>query len=227
MQPPLSDHPGRHERHLRRKIANPLFDDPRDEDFHEELLAAQRRDQEERAAFMDRLQDTIQEAVNLKPSEDSDTILGIKGRLEQLYEEATGVAGDQTAAKTALHRLVDVITRTIRRAAEGDATAAMELDQEEAARETHFALLEYPVVADLLSPDSVIGQGELLPTLLSEDEGALAAALQVFDGVQVAQLATDARTLLLARDPERRRFPAAWQRLAQMEDRLVELSPVH
>ncbi len=227
MQPPFSDKPGRHERHLRRRIDNALFDEPVAEDVRDELLEAQRRDQEERVAFQSELQAAVQEAVDLDPNVDSDTILDLKQRLERLYETASGLAGDQQANKGALRRLVDVITGTIRNAAAGDATAAQELDQEEAARQVHYGLLEHPIVADLLHPDTVIRSHELLPTLLSENAEALDAALSVFDAVQVAELSTDARRLLVARDPHYHQFPAAWQRLAQMEDRLAELSPVH
>lgn len=227
MQPPFSDKPGRHERHLRRRMGNALFDDPVAEDAHDQVLEAQRRDQQERAAFQEELQVAVQEAVDLDANVDSDTILDLKQRLERLYETASGLAGDQQANKAAVRRLVDVITGTIRNAAAGDATAAQELDQEEAARQLHYGLLEFPIVADLLHPDTVIRSHELLPTLLSESGDALDAALNVFDAVQVAELSTDARRLLVARDPHYQQFPAAWQRLAQMEDRLAELSPVH
>lgn len=208
-------------------MGNALFDEPVAADAHDELREAQRRDQEERAAFQKELQAAVQEAVDLDANVDSDTILDLKQRLERLYETAAGLAGDQQANKAAVRRLVDVITRTIRNAAAGDATATQELDQEEAARRVHYGLLEFPIVADLLHPDTVIRSRELLPTLLSESAEALDAALNVFDAVQVAQLSTDGRRLLVARDPNYDLFPAAWQRLAQMEDRLADLSPVH
>lgn len=228
MQIPLSDNPGRHERHVRRRMGNDLFPQPVAEDgYVVELVDAQRQDQEELAAFQEELRDTVQEAVDLKANVDSDVVLGLKERLERLYEEAAGVAGDQQANKRAIHRLVEVITRAIRGAAAGDPTAEQELDQEAAAREAHFRLLEFPIVADLLHPESVIDRDELVPTLLAESAAGLAAALEVFDTVQLAQLAQAARELLGDRDPRQEHHPEAWQRLAEMEGRLASLSAVH
>jgi hypothetical protein len=75
-------------------------------------------------------------------------------------------------------------------------------------------------VADLLHPQSVIDAGELAPTLLSEDEEGLAAALQLFDLEQLSLLFADAeRCLARCSAPP----PGAAARLQQIAGQLVRL----
>ena len=81
----------------------------------------------------------------------------------------------------------------------------------------HFELLRQPLVADLLHPQSSIGAEGLAPTLLSETEEALAAALQMFDLEQLSQLYADAERCLNSC----RQAPAgAAERLAQIAGQL-------
>ena len=214
MQIPFSERPGRHERQYRRRLDNPLFPTPAVAD-DEALLEAQRLDHEELIAFIGELREVVARAVDLEPRAETEVVLKLKEDLERLYETACGVADEQADNKAAIQHLLGVILRTIRANAEGDALAAQELAMEAQARALHFELLQQPLVADLLHPESLIGPDELVPTLLSESEAAVAAALQLFDEAQREQLARDARELLAQRDPERRRAEA-WARLAQI-----------
>ncbi|RMG34041.1 MAG: hypothetical protein D6720_10255 [Gammaproteobacteria bacterium] len=215
MQIPFSEKPGRHERHYRRRLDNPLFESPA-QLSDEALLEAQRLDHEELVAFVEELRQVVARAAALKPKEESEVVLTLKADLERLYETAAGLADEQGANQEAIEHLLGAILRTIRANAEGDALAAQELGMEAQARALHFRLLEQPLVADLLHPETLIGPEELVPTLLSESEAAVGAALQLFDPAQRAQLAADARTLLMVRDPEAR-LEQAWARLAQIE----------
>lgn len=183
------------------------------------LLEAQRRDHEELIAFVQDLRGAVQRAASLEPNADSETVLGLQEALERLFERSAALAEDQTAHKAALRRLIDVIMRTVRRAAGSDPLAQAELDQAEAGRQLHFDQLAHPVVADLLAPDSLVEADELVPTLLCESESGLAAALLLFDADQLAQLCADARALLTTRDADRQ-LPDAWGRLTQMEAQL-------
>lgn len=219
MRIPFSELPGRHERHLQRRLGSRLFPRPVEEPVDEVLLDAQRQDHEELIAFVADLRNAVRRAVNLEANAASEAVLGLREDLERLYERSTGVAEDQTANRSALRRLVDVIVRSVRRSAGGDPLAQAEIDQAEAARALHFEQLEHPIVADLLAPDSLVEADELVPTLLSESEPALEAALQLFDGEQLARLCVDARVLLLMRDPDRQ-LAQAWERLARMESEL-------
>lgn len=211
MQIPFSELPGRHERHYRRRLDNDLFDQPAVAS-DEVLSQAQRLDHEELIAFIDELREVVGQAVSLKPREETETVLGIKEALERLYETSAGLADDQSGNQQAIRELLAVIMRTVRSNAEGDALAAQELGMEEQARVLHFDLLKEPLIADLLHPESLIGSDDLVPTLLSETESALSAALSLFDPEQRKELAGHARALLESRDPERR-HAAAWQRL--------------
>jgi len=217
---PFSQLPGRHERHYRRRLGNPLFPNTPLQPEDERLLEMQRLDHEELLGFLDELRATVQRAVELRPNEGSEVILEIKERLDRLYETSAGLAEDHTNNQAAIARLLEVIMRNVERGAAGDPQALDELAQERAARQAHFALLASPLVADLLHPHSTIGAGELVPSLLSANEDDLAAALQLFDLDQLSQLYADARDCLgaIAGPPSQ-----AGARLEQMADQLRRL----
>jgi len=219
MQRHLSQNPGRHERHFRRKLENPLFPRPTEADV-DVLLEAQRLDHEELLAFLTELREAVRAAVDLQPNEESQVILDLKERLDKLYEAASCLAEDQTGNKDALRQLIAVIMGTVRASAAGDSQAEDELQQEEIARASHFHLLEQPLVAELLHPQSLIEPDELAATLLSEDEGALKAALELFDVDQLMLLVGEAQQLLTAKDADNTPLPEARQRLAVMASRL-------
>jgi hypothetical protein len=139
--------------------------------------------------------------VSLEARAETQVVLDLKADLERLYETAAGLAEDQRANQTAIRQLIAVIAQNLRTAAGDDPTASAELEQEEIARTVHFALLEQPLVADLLHPESAIARDELAPTLLGEDEAALLAALELFEVPALQALVDDARRLLAAKDP--------------------------
>lgn len=215
MQIPFSEKPGRHERHYRRRLDNPLFDSPT-QLSDEALLEVQQRDHEELVDFVAELRQVVERAVSLKPQEESEVILQLKADLERLYQLSAGLADEQGGNQQAIEHLLNAIMRTIRANAEGDALAAQELEMESQARALHFQLLKEPLVADLLHPQTLIAPAELVPTLLSESESAVAAVLQLFDPDQRAQLAVDARALLAARDPDGT-LEQSWAQLTQIE----------
>jgi hypothetical protein len=218
MRIPFSELPGRHERHYRRRLDNPLFDPPAVAD-DEALLEVQRLDHEELLAFITELRQTVSRAAALKPREETEVVLKLKEDLERLYETACGLADEQGGNKQAIEHLIGAIMQTVRANAEGDALAMQELAMEEQARALHFTLLQQPLVADLLHPESLIDRETLVPTLLSESEEAVAAALTLFDDTQRGELAREARALLASRDPEHR-LSEARARLAQIEEGL-------
>jgi len=211
---PFSEFPGRHERHYRRRLDNNLFDMPLVLD-DDELLEAQRLDHEELVGFVDELRGLVQQAVELKPNEESDVILKLKENLDRLYETSAGLADEQEGNQQAIRQLLAVVMRTVWAAAEGDEKAVGELEQEEIARTTHFDLLRNSLVADLLHPETLIEPDQLLPTLLSESAEAVEAAVQLFSPEQRALLFADAETLLQQRDADKQR-PEAWLRLQQL-----------
>lgn len=215
MPVPFSELPGRHERHYRRRLDNPLFAQPVALD-DDDLLEAQRLDHEELLAFIGELRSVVQRAVDLKPSEESEVVLKLKEDLEQLYEASAGLADDQSQNQQAIRQLLAVVMRTISANAAGDSLAEQELDMEARARSLHFDMLGTPLVADLLHPQSLIAADQLAATLLSEPEEAVRTAVQLFDQAQISELADEARTLLESVDPGKERTEA-WQRLAILE----------
>jgi hypothetical protein len=187
----FSERPGRHERHLMRRYDNPLFPEASRQLTQEQLTQAQRLDHEELVAYIGDLRSLVGEAVALGPHEQSDVILGLKERLDKAYESACRLADDQTPNKEAVQKLLDVIMSSVWKGAGNDSLAHQELEQEEHARKAHFELLEYPLVADLLDPESLITKDELLPSLLSADEDEYEAAVTLFDQAQLSALLSE------------------------------------
>ncbi len=192
----FSERPGRFERHFRRKLDNPLFPRPIQEFGNEDLLEVQRQDHEELLSFLQSLRQLVGQAVTLQPNEETQVILDLKAELEKHYEQACGLADNQSANKQAITQLIDVIMATVQQNAAGDALAEQELREEALARSTHFSLLESTLVADLLHPQSVIQADELAPVLLTDPEDAVRPAMELFDAQQRLQLAADMRALL-------------------------------
>ena len=122
MSIPFSELPGRHERHYKRRLDNPLFREPatlNDTD----LLNAQRLDHEELLAFITELRATVERALDLKSNEESDVILKLKEDLERLYETSAGLADEQGANQQALSQLLAAVMNTIRSNTTGDSLA--------------------------------------------------------------------------------------------------------
>jgi hypothetical protein len=188
----LSEFPGRHERHYRRRLDNPLYGERATTFDAEVLLEMQRRDHEELMAFLSALRGTVQQAVDLAVDSESQAVLDIKESLDRLYEQSAGLADDHAQNQSAIRDLVEVIMRNVERGASDDPAALGELAQERAAREAHFTLLRSPLVADLLHPDTGILAEDLAPTLLSASREDLEAALQLFDDTQLQSLCADA-----------------------------------
>ncbi|WP_126456473.1 hypothetical protein [Sulfuriflexus mobilis] len=212
----FSQRPGCRERDLQRRHDNPLYPEGKRSVSAEQLQAAQRADAEEAAAFTEAFRTLFEKAVHLDANVQSDIILELKQGADKLYEQAAGLAGDNRQAQQSLLKLIDVLMRAVRAGAANDPQALSEIEQETEARQMHMALLEYPLVADLLRPDSPIDPDSLAPTLLSCDEEELAMALQLFDTEQILYLHSAAQKLLDACRQEGHEAPQAWQRLHQI-----------
>lgn len=208
---------GPRERQMRRRRGNPLFPGPRRHVSDDDLRQAHREDETQREEFMERFQALVQRAIDLKPNESSDSVLELKAELDRAYTECSALAGDNGKILDAIRRLVEVTMGAVRRAAGPDPTAAQELEQEEMARRTNYELLRYPLVADLMLPQSPVAEDELVPTLLSETDEALDSALWLFEKEHLQKLAAEARSVLVGIEARGQRPPEAWARLAQME----------
>jgi hypothetical protein len=196
MELPFTHKPGRRERHLRRRHDNPLFDWPPREVQPETLLAAQKADHEDMEAFRETFRALVQRAVELPPDAGSEPILELKEALERQYEHSFGLPETHCEERAAIRKLIGLIMQAVKRAAGTDPLARQELAEEEEAREIHFRLLEQPLVADLLHPESPIGPEDLAPAVLSATLDEVAAILEVLDTAQCAELADQALRLL-------------------------------
>ena len=216
----FSTHPGVRERHLQRQYKNPLFP-PEQQNFDEQRLSGARyMDEQEQNEFSTDYMQLVAEVTELKPNEGSEKMLDLKSRLDQLYEQCSGLAGDNESEKQAITQLVGIIMNAIWKSASGDAEAEANLRQEELARNTHYQLLQFPLVVDLLRPKSPITEKDLLPSLLSESEEALSAAFYLFDEDQQTLLCAQAVELLDKKLLENIDIPQASKQLEVMQNLL-------
>ncbi len=213
----FSEMPGRHERHLMRKHNNKLFPESERTLTSSQLNEAQRLDHEELVAYIGELRKLVGEAVALGPHEQSDVILELKERLDKSYETACRLADDQTPNKEAIKKLVSVIMQSVWKGAGNDSLAHQELEHEEAARKTHYELLEYPLVADLLDPESLIDENELLPSLLSARREEFEAAVTLFDPLQLGEICRKGAELSQALSEVEEGIEEAHSRLVELQ----------
>lgn len=218
----FSQKPGRRERHLIRKLDNPLFPEPERSTSPDDLLEAQRLDHDELVEFITGFRALVQRTVNLKPNEESEVILKIKEKLDMAYEQAAGLADDQTETKEAISKLTQIIMKSIQSIAAGDSLAVDELKMEQQARAAHYSLLEHTIVADLLHQESPILENDLAPTLLSESSEGIQAAMELFDSTQLQIICEDASELLRRMEIEGSVPETAKQRLTEIGTRLTE-----
>lgn len=215
--PEYSDQPGFHERHLQRRQNNPLFPAERRSVSQQDIHTAQRLDREAFSDFMTRFTAVVDRATKLDSNVDSQVILDLKQDLDKCYEECAGLAGDQSDIQNAIRQLIETIMQAIWKGAEQDPQAREKLRDEETARSLHFQLLQTPLVADLLNPQTPIAQDELIPTLLSTDADTLANALQIFQPEHLASLCRDAAELLTTLENDGIDTMVAHERLQQMK----------
>ncbi len=218
------EQPGAHERHLLRKRGNPLFG-PVADIATDSAAQAQARlaDAQERDAFIQRFQALLQQAINLKPNEESEVLLALKGSLDEAYTHCSSLGGELGPLRQGLARLTETVMVAVRAAAGSDPQAMMELEQEALARASHYRLLEHVLVADLMRPNSVVPADELVPTLLDAPQAALEAALWLFDGEQLGRLGGEGRLLLSHCREQGAELPAAWRNLALLEGAFQEM----
>jgi len=212
--------PGPHERHLKRRLLNPLFPKPETELTQEDIDNAQRKDEEKLMSFMTHFQSVVQKTTQLGSNSESDIVLEIKEQLDQCYATSCAMPGDHGNLKVAVKKLISAIMVAIRKGAAGDATALKKLDEEEIAREMHNDLHERKLIADLMLENSPILENELTPTLLNEEADDLNAALQLFTAEQLGFIVKDAQALLEALRKEGYEIPHAWERFQQIKHAL-------
>lgn len=221
----FNEQPGPRERHLKRRANNPLFPEAARQVSQEDILQARQLDEMELITFMNDFQHLVQEAINLKPETDSDTILALKERLDKSYAQCCTLPGDQSQIKQAVEKLIDAIMGAVRIGAQHDSVAIGKLNDEAIARENHFALHKHKLVADLMLDESPIAQDELVPSLLSEDEKGLQATLNLFEEEVLANIYLQAKQLLQSLKSSGHELPEAWQRLETIETFLTHLTP--
>ena len=216
----FSPAPGPHERHLKRRLLNPLFSQPERELSQQDIDEAQKKDEESLIKFMTYFQSVVEKTTQLGGNSESDVVLKIKEQLDECYATSCAMPGEHNNLKTAIIKLISAIMAAIRKGAENDPTALKKLDEEDIAREMHNELHERKLIADLMLENSPILEHELTPTLLNEDADDLDAALQLFSSEQLAFIVNDAQVLLEKLREDGHEIPLAWERFQQIKHAL-------
>lgn len=190
----FSDQPGMHERHLRRKVNNPLFADNDME--QQDINLARERDSQELEEFMQEFHALARDASQLDASVDSEVLIALKRRLEQSYERCCSQMGTHEEIKQGLNTLIEAIMAAVVHAAEGDPKARNKLENEIVLRRQHFELLQYPLIVDMLRPDSPLNADELVPSLLSAQETEAQTAASLFNQEQRDLVCRQAQALI-------------------------------
>lgn len=213
----FSSQPGPRERQLQRKWNNPLFGTAGAAVTQQKIVVAQQQDQLAMQAFMEHFKELVQQAVKLDKNVESDVILLLKAQLEQQYAVCSGLPGQPAAIQDAIKKLIKAISTTLWNTSKDDPHALEKLSSDEEHTRLHLHLCDYLIVSDILSPDEIIGNDELIPTLLNESEDALQAALALFPPERIEIMVEEGQILLQKIETEGHSLPAAWQSLAQIE----------
>ena len=217
----FSPTPGPHERHLKRRLLNPLFPKPEKELTQADVDNAQRQDEEGLMSFMSHFQSVVQKTTELGGNSESDIVLEIKEQLDECYATSCAMPGNHANLKVAVNKLVAAIMSAIRKGAAGDATALKKLDDEEEARKLHNELHERKLIADLMLENSPILESELTPTLLNEEADDLEAALPLFSAQELELIAKSAQKLLEELRKGGHEIPLAWERFQLIKQALA------
>lgn len=221
----FSPAPGPNERHLKRRLLNPLFPKPEQELTQHDVNVAQQKDEENLLKFMSYFQSVVQKTTELGSNSESDQVLLIKEQLDECYATSCAMPGNHGNLKEAIKKLITAIMAAIRKGAEDDPVALKKLDDEDAAREMHNELHERKLIADLMLKESPILENELTPTLLNEESEDLNAALQLFSAEQLDLIVKDAQALLEGLRKDGHEIPHAWERFQQIKEALNVSTP--
>lgn len=216
----FSPAPGPFERHLKRRLLNPLFPKSVRELTQQDIDNAKKQDEDALVKFMTHFQSVVEKTTQLGMNSESDIVLIIKEQLDECYATSCAMPGDHGNLKIAIKKLITAIMAAIRKGAADDAVALQKLDEEDMAREMHNDLHERKLIADLMLESSPILESELTPTLLNEDAEDLDAALQLFSAEQLNLIVNDAQNLLEDLREEGHEIPHAWERFQQIKQAL-------
>lgn len=215
----FSEKPGCREAHLERRYKNPLFPKQAQRVTQADINLARQADEAEAHNFHEEIRAILNQVSNLPAHVETEVILTIKEKLEQLYEICAGLPGELSRERDGLIQLNKLITNRIVDGAQNDPYALWQLQQEETAKNLHWNLLRKPLVAHLLRPDSPINADELVPTLLSEDEDSIRAVMATLDKDQCNLIKNQARQWLEQLKSAQVAIPAiTWLRLQVLED---------
>jgi len=211
----FSEKPGPRERHLQRKLNNPLFNDR--VVTQQAIQAAQQQDMISMQQFMEQFRELVQRAVKLDKTVESDVVLLLKAQLEQHYAVCTGLAGQPVAIQDAIKKLISAISATLRTTSKNDPHALEKLGNDEAHTLLHLHLCDHLIVSDILNPDQIISEDEKIPSLLNESEESLQEVLAIFPPEAIRGMVASGKTLLKKIEAEGHSLPVAWQRITQIE----------
>jgi hypothetical protein len=212
----FSEKPGPRERHLQRRLNNPLFINT--SDISQAVInAASQLDEFSAQQFMMQFRELVERVVSLDSSVEGDEILLLKAKLEHEYAVCTGLYGQPAGIQDAIKKLINAMSAALRNASKNDPDALEKLRTDETHTMLHLQLCDHLIVSDMLGPDEVIPDNEYLPALLSEPANVLEAVLLLFPPERIRTLADEGQVLLEKLEAAGHDLPEARLRLAQMQ----------
>jgi hypothetical protein len=211
----FSDKPGAHERHVRRKVNNPLFGDL--QITQDDIQSARELDEKEHQNFMTDFHALAKDASKLDASVGTDVLVTLKQRVVRCYEQSCSMMGSMDEIQQAMSQLIGSIMQALLHAANDDAPAQQDLMAELQARELHFELLGHSLIADILSADSPITSADLMPALLSAPEDAVQAVIALFNDEQLLLLCEQSHNMLDGVESDHARIKHARKMLLLLE----------
>ncbi len=218
----FSDRPGSHERHLRRKVNNPLFGNL--QITQEQIQSARDNDEQELKAFMQQFHALAEDAKQLHAGVDASVLVELKQRVEKNYELSCCVMGSMDEIKQALNRLIESIMKALLHASIEDEAAHDQLLQELEGRTRHFGLLEHALIADILRTGSPVRSDELVPSLLSASDKVALAVVQLFDKQELATICEQAHRMLDGVESDHSKIVHARKILILLESARMDVS---
>jgi hypothetical protein len=212
----FSAQPGPRERHLQRKINQPLFGGAGARVTQQTILSAQQQDQLALQLFMEQFRELVERTVKLDKNVESEVVLLLKAQLEQHYAVCTGLAGETSKLRDAIKKLITAIGVTLRGSSQADPHALEKFEGDEEHTRLHLQLCDYLIVSDILNPDDIISDEEQLPSLLAEPSDVLQAVLMIFPPERIDAMIAEGKILLKELEAGGHNMDKAWQNIALM-----------
>jgi TonB family protein len=176
-----SDNPGAFEQHLIRRFKNPLFPKARRQITHAEITKARERDIRDYKELNDRLITLLEDISSLADPIDSSAINRIRGRMEDLIQDAMGVGGQAYDLATKTKQYRKELISDWAKGLSDKPDALRRLEQAELYYHENSLKFEIPFIAQTIRGARSIPSEEIIPALLMEQPNTIAMSIAMIN----------------------------------------------